>query len=185
MQEVLQLSDPAALRALAHPLRVRLLGLLREHGPGTATTLAHAVGESTGDTSYHLRQLARYGLVVPVPDRGRGRERWWAAAARHFELPGDASASPALRAASRALRDEILARDARILATFLAEEASEPAEVPTLFTNEVLYLTAAEAEQVGRRLQEALAPFVRRDPADRPAGARRVYLAVHAVPWEP
>src|SRR5205085_2756191 len=54
VRESLELTDPGALRALAHPLRIRLLGLLREDGPGTATTLARVVGESTGDTSYHL-----------------------------------------------------------------------------------------------------------------------------------
>src|SRR5262245_61469533 len=47
MRDMLELSDPAALRALAHPLRVRMLALLREQGPGTATTLARALGESS------------------------------------------------------------------------------------------------------------------------------------------
>lgn len=72
--------DPTSLRGLAHPLRVRILGLLREHGPATATTLAERLGQSTGATSYHLRQLAQYGFVVDDPARNVGKERWWKAA---------------------------------------------------------------------------------------------------------
>jgi DNA-binding transcriptional ArsR family regulator len=73
-------SDPTVLRALAHPLRGRLLGLLRLDGPSTASRLAERVGESSGSTSYHLRQLESYGFVEDAPERGTGRERWWQAA---------------------------------------------------------------------------------------------------------
>ena len=72
---------PETLKALAHPLRVRLLNLLREQGPATATRLAELTGQSSGATSYHLRQLATYGFVEE--DEGQvatGRERWWKAA---------------------------------------------------------------------------------------------------------
>lgn len=67
------------LRGLAHPLRLRLLGALREFGPATASGLADRLGESSGATSYHLRQLASYGFVEDAPERGKGRERWWRA----------------------------------------------------------------------------------------------------------
>lgn len=70
------------MRALAHPLRGRLLGLLRLDGPSTATLLGQRVGESSGATSYHLRQLAVHGFVEDVEGAGRGRERWWRAVHR-------------------------------------------------------------------------------------------------------
>jgi DNA-binding transcriptional ArsR family regulator len=70
----------AALRALAHPTRLRMLGLLRVDGPATATGLATRLGLNTGQTSYHLRQLAQHGLVVEDDERGNGRDRWWRAA---------------------------------------------------------------------------------------------------------
>ena len=73
---------PAALRALSHPVRLRMLALLRTEGPATATTLAARLGLNTGATSYHLRQLAEHGFVVDDPDRGDGRDRWWQAAHR-------------------------------------------------------------------------------------------------------
>jgi len=71
--------DPRALRALAHPLRGTLLGLLRLEGPSTATRLGQRLGESSGATSYHLRQLAAFGFVEEVVGEGTGRERWWRA----------------------------------------------------------------------------------------------------------
>jgi DNA-binding transcriptional ArsR family regulator len=69
--------DARMLRALAHPLRVRMLELLREHGPATASGLAQRVGESSGTTSWHLRQLAVHGFVEEDTGRGNRRERWW------------------------------------------------------------------------------------------------------------
>lgn len=70
------------LRALAHPMRNRILGLLRAYGPATATTLAKRLGVNTGATSYHLRQLAHAGLVLEDDSRGNARDRWWKAAHR-------------------------------------------------------------------------------------------------------
>jgi DNA-binding transcriptional ArsR family regulator len=70
--------DPRVLRALAHPLRNALLGLLRSEGPSTASKLGQRLGESSGSTSYHLRRLAALGFVEEVPG-GTARERWWRA----------------------------------------------------------------------------------------------------------
>ena len=69
--------DAGALRALAHPLRVRLYDILSQYGPQTASSLAELTGESTGATSYHLRALARHDLIREVEGRGTARERWW------------------------------------------------------------------------------------------------------------
>lgn len=75
--ELRQLSDAAALRALRHPLRKRIMRVLNRDGPATATSLARVLDENTGATSYHLRQLAAYGFVEEAPEHGTGRERWW------------------------------------------------------------------------------------------------------------
>jgi predicted ArsR family transcriptional regulator len=72
--------SPESLKALTHPVRVRMLGMLRIDGPATATTLAARLGLNTGATSYHLRQLARAGFVVEDTERGNARDRWWMAA---------------------------------------------------------------------------------------------------------
>lgn len=72
--------DTRSLRAIAHPVRVRILGLLREEGPSTATRLAAQLRLNSGATSYHLRQLAAYDLIVEDTERGSARDRWWRAA---------------------------------------------------------------------------------------------------------
>ena len=87
------LLDAHNLRGLAHPLRLRMLGILRESGPATATGLAQRLGESSAATSYHLRQLAEFGFVVEAEGRGTGRERWWRSAHRstYFDPGGHES----------------------------------------------------------------------------------------------
>lgn len=74
--------SPRDLKALTHPVRVRMLGLLRTDGPATATTLALQLGLNTGATSYHLRQLAQHGFVEEDAERGNHRDRWWRASAQ-------------------------------------------------------------------------------------------------------
>jgi DNA-binding transcriptional ArsR family regulator len=76
-------SDVATLKAVAHPLRVRLLGSLRIDGPATASDLARRFGESSGSTSYHLRQLARFGYIEEDPEQANARDRRWRAAHRY------------------------------------------------------------------------------------------------------
>ena len=71
---------PQQLRALTHPVRLRMLGILRTEGSTTATALAQRLGLNTGATSYHLRQLAQHGFIVDDEARGNGRDRWWRAA---------------------------------------------------------------------------------------------------------
>jgi DNA-binding transcriptional ArsR family regulator len=74
-----KIEDAQVLRAMAHPLRLQLIGSLRKDGPATASILARRLGQSSGATSYHLRMLAKYGFVEDDSKRNRGRERWWRA----------------------------------------------------------------------------------------------------------
>ena len=80
MERTFVTPGPDGLKALSHPGRLRMLGLLRSDGPATATTLAARLGLNSGATSYHLRQLEKHGFVVEDEDRGNGRDRWWRAA---------------------------------------------------------------------------------------------------------
>lgn len=66
-----------ALKGLSHPLRVQLLEALTTYGPATSCGLGERLGESSGSTSYHLRQLEKHGFVREDPTRGNARERWW------------------------------------------------------------------------------------------------------------
>lgn len=80
------------MKAFSHPLRMRLYRLLQDQGRATASMLARQTGESSGQTSYHLRQLAKYGFVVEAAPSGSGRQRWWQAQSFAFEGGTDAPA---------------------------------------------------------------------------------------------
>ena len=96
------IDDARVLRAMAHPLRLRLIGSLRKQGPATASELGRRLGESSGATSYHLRMLEKYGFVEDDAERNRGRERWWRAVDEGMEWsldtddPGEIEADRAL-----------------------------------------------------------------------------------------
>ena len=101
---------------------MQLLAALRTDGPSTASRLADRLGESSGATSYHLRQLAGFGFVEEVPGEGTGRERWWRALHRSTrwnteEILGE----PGGRELVDELSDRIVAQQRRLLAAFAAE----------------------------------------------------------------
>jgi len=185
-----QVLDPHNLRGLAHPLRVRLLGLLRDDGPSTATKLAERVGQSSGATSYHLRQLAAYGFVVEDADQAGsgGRERWWKAVSQHSVLTG-ATVREASGEAEGFLR-ALAAEHFQQVDAFLAELPTIPAawDEGWALSDSVLRLTPAEAV----RLQSDLRDVVRRyrheagagDTADEdvPPEAERVAVQLQLLP---
>ncbi|WP_139195982.1 MULTISPECIES: transcriptional regulator [unclassified Curtobacterium] len=79
---VRRLDDAAHMRALAHPTRLRIVGLLRTGGAQTAAMLGDVIDEAPGTISYHCRRLAEAELIEPAPDLGADRrERWWRATA--------------------------------------------------------------------------------------------------------
>ena len=97
--------DMESLKALAHPLRVQILDVLSTYGAQTASGLAERLGESSGATSYHLRQLERHDFVREVEGRGTARERWWERVPGGLEL--DHASLPST-AAARAAHDLVL-----------------------------------------------------------------------------
>ncbi|WP_139417443.1 ArsR/SmtB family transcription factor [Agromyces laixinhei] len=98
----------ASLKSLAHPLRVRIYDELSAYGPLTASGLADRLSESSGSTSYHLRQLERTGLVREDTTRGKGRERWWERTPGSIAIPDARSLPPgsADRLAVKLVEDE-------------------------------------------------------------------------------
>ena len=117
---------PAALRALSHPLRIRILDLLPSHGPLTASKLGEIVGESSGSTSYHLRQLAKHGLVREVEGKGTARERWWERTPGGFSISTVGKDSPAARQTAEAVNMEFLRlRHERVMAFIRAGQGAD------------------------------------------------------------
>jgi DNA-binding transcriptional ArsR family regulator len=98
------------LRALAHPLRIRILDELSMYGPLTASGLGERLSESSGATSYHLRQLEKVGLVQEKTDKGNARERWWERrpGSMTYPDPADFEIGSADRLTARLLNDEAI-----------------------------------------------------------------------------
>ncbi|HVG75270.1 MAG TPA: helix-turn-helix domain-containing protein [Thermoleophilaceae bacterium] len=115
-----RIQDAHILRAMAHPLRLRLLGLLRKEGPATASAMARRLGESSGATSYHLRQLAKYGFVEEAAERNRGRQKHWRAVDEGTEWSADTDDAGVVEAGS-ALGRQVVAEYARWLSRWYAE----------------------------------------------------------------
>ncbi|WP_433664153.1 winged helix-turn-helix domain-containing protein [Nocardia sp. CA-128927] len=180
----IQLTDPRALRAYAHPTRLALVGLLRREGPMTATQAADAIGESVASCSFHLRQLAKYGLVEEAGG-GRGREKPWRATAM-FTSWDTSSADPAAAAATEALELAVAERYFELMARWVQTRAEEPAawQEAARFGDTVLHLTVAELRELGDKFQELVQPYLERldDASKRPAQSRPVSLLQLAFP---
>jgi len=168
-------ADVAAVRALAHPLRLELLDLLRFEGPSTATLLARRVGESSGATSYHLRQLERYGYIEE--GRRSGRERWWRQRERQVTIPESGDPS------SHRLLAELLSREAHALERFLTERSRSPEWSDAgFFLSQAFRLTVSEFDEVQRGIESLLSPLRRADAEDAPADAEPVRLLAFGFP---
>jgi DNA-binding transcriptional ArsR family regulator len=171
------------MRAMAHPLRLRLFELLKD-GPSTATRLAEELGESSGATSYHLRLLARAGLVEEDRTRGNARDRWWRrSGSASLYLPTDAD-DPEGRALEAEARLVHVRRDEEALAQFTRALPTLPTEWRrAAFTGSFnVYLTAEEVFELGLEMLARI-DALRREPADRPEGAQKVLLTFRALPW--
>ena len=110
---------PEELKALAHPLRMAMYDYLSEHGSATASQLGRHLGESSGQTSYHLRQLEKHGFVEDDPAHERGRDRWWRAVG--YSLDGrDMLRDPRTADAAKALLQGVVAERAQVLQRWLS-----------------------------------------------------------------
>ncbi|MBM7503984.1 ArsR/SmtB family transcription factor [Agromyces aurantiacus] len=128
----IRLHDAGPMRALAHPVRLRILGLLRMDGPATVGMLAERTGEAAGSVSYHVATLAKHGFVEEAPELARDRrERWWRAAHEVTTFnSAEFLADPERHAASEALRRNVLdAYHRELLGALDAEHSLEPAWV--------------------------------------------------------
>ena len=180
---VKRLDDPRTMRALAHPLRLRLLGLLRTAGPATASSLAERAGRSVALVSYHLRQLDRFGFIEAAPELGHdGRERWWRPAhERTSWSTADFLDTPERMAAAGALQAEVLRRYVETIEQFFEEEWTWPREwiEAATMSDLLLDLTVEEA----RALQTEMWEVVERYSAlpERP-DTEKYFVIVHGFP---
>jgi len=174
--------EMTGLKALAHPLRVAILDTLSAYGAATASALAERLGESSGATSYHLRQLEKHGFVREDITRGRGRERWWERVPRPIMLEpaGFAPDSAEMVATGLIVAEWQRNRQARLEA-YLARgrEAlgAEWVEAGITSTTNV-QLTLEQSRELAERLSAVLDEYVDRYRHQKVAGARPVQVHV-------
>lgn len=177
-----RVSDPRALRALAHPLRLALLDHLMAFGEQTAAQCAEAVGSTASNCSYHLRSLARVGLVEPGASSD-GRERPWRSVATGLEFgPEPDSASPAAAGAARAVDELALAREEALTRAALARhpEQPEPWQAAEAHNSYALRLTPAELSDLINAIDGLVRPYIALTRNRVPAGADVAYLRLLA-----
>ena len=179
-------SDPRALRALAHPTRLRLLGELRTRGPQTVGALSELVDEAPGSISYHLGTLAKHGFVVQAPELARDRrERWWRAAHRSTTwTPLELLDDPERRAAMEVLQRTVLARYAQELEAYLHRQPTLPPEwvAAATISDAVLHLTSDQLAELREELHALARRWQERSDAGGPEapGAHDVALQYQA-----
>ncbi|MFI7414637.1 ArsR/SmtB family transcription factor [Streptomyces sp. NPDC049627] len=178
--------DARTLRGLAHPLRMQLLTALRRGGPATASQLAEKLGESSGATSYHLRQLAAYGFVEDAPEHGKGRERWWRAV--HQGVRFDESllrdTDPAVRGAASVFMHEVATYHSQELSTFIGTRHEWPEDWVSAsdVSDFTLRLTPELASELNEKIHELINSYRAHTAPEGTPGAEQVRLHTHVFP---
>jgi DNA-binding transcriptional ArsR family regulator len=175
------ITEPAALEALAHPVRLELMDYLMAQGPATASTCARAVGDTPSNCSYHLRVLARVGLVEEASSQD-GRERPWRALITGFDADVEGEMSPeaaellalALQRDQRMVRDHLARRDA-------LPKRWRSADVYSTYT---LRLDPSELRDLHAKLDALIRPYIAATREDAPRGSTVVHLGLQAFPKE-
>ncbi|MDQ0748793.1 putative ArsR family transcriptional regulator [Streptomyces africanus] len=165
---------------------MQLLDTLRFGGPATASQLAAKLGESSGATSYHLRQLAEYGFVEDAPERGKGRERWWQAVHRGLRFD-DAllnDSDPTVRGAADMYLHEVATTQTRDLSTWLGNRDSWPEEWSRSWdmSSATLRLTPELTRELVEKMHALVDTYRDRAATEDTPGAEQVRLHTHAFP---
>ncbi|MEU2613044.1 winged helix-turn-helix domain-containing protein [Micromonospora sp. NPDC007271] len=184
-QRRVTISDPQVMRALAHPARMAIMEhLCTVEGGATATECAEIAGLSPSATSYHLRELAKFGLIEEAPSRGDARERVWKPFSPSYYIESGQDADSEARAAELALVDAHLARDSQRARDWIRRAPDEPREWydAAWFADILLLVTPEELTTLNQAIHELMDPYRRRLRKDPPEGARSVAVQYRALP---
>jgi DNA-binding transcriptional ArsR family regulator len=187
--EIRQITDSRALAAMAHPLRRRLLNLLKLNGPSTATMLAEQTGQAVGNMSHHLRVLAAAELIEEIPELARDRrERWWRRTAQTLRWSArdfaDDAATDAVARAAESLNLDYQLSVVRQWAQVADDERARWPDGP-FSTDSWLRLTDAELAEFSAEMIALIKRWADRQlPAD---GQERdpVFVFARGVPGQP
>ncbi|MDX3696674.1 winged helix-turn-helix domain-containing protein [Streptomyces europaeiscabiei] len=178
--------DAKGLRAMAHPVRVQLVGLLRKYGPSTATRLAERLGVNSGTASYHLRQLGAAGFVEEDAERGNARERWWRSVHQMTELNDRELLVREPEATLAFLQSVVTTYTLRTQQTLNELQTMPRAWRDTVDMSDwALRLTPEETVALREELRAVVSRYRRDTPeaaAGAPEGAERVGVITHLLP---
>ncbi|HEY8577214.1 MAG TPA: helix-turn-helix domain-containing protein [Devosia sp.] len=179
--------NPTALKALAHPVRLRMLALLRIDGPATASGLAQRLGLNSGATSYHLRQLAQHGFIEEDTERGSRRDRWWRASHESTSFMTNDAEGEALDSGI-AFGQAALNWQMQQMQGALREYAGLPSpwRKASTISDYAIPMTAEAAAELVRKLEALLEEAQAAAPrlgAPLPDGMRPFAIILHAAPY--
>jgi DNA-binding transcriptional ArsR family regulator len=176
-----RITEPEALEALAHPVRLELVNHLMAAGPATASACARAVGDTPSNCSYHLRVLAKHGLVAEAESED-GRERPWRALITGFDADVDADGPLTPQAAE--LLAVSLQREQRIVRDYLARRDDVPRRwrAADAYSSYTLRLSPQELQDLTAKLDALIRPYIAATREDAPRGSALVHLAMQAFP---
>jgi len=162
---------------------MRILELLAQ-APATATLLAKELGESTGSTSYHLRALARAGVIEEDTERGSGRERWWRRRPPGYLQIATGADDPEGRALEVVMWTDMADRDEEALHRFFERlpQIDREWRRGAAIVNWHAWLTVDEAVGLAEHVTEIVVKYRDQAAKDRP-GAKRVFVSFRALPW--
>ncbi len=170
MPPSITVSDPKAIRALAHPTRLALLEILGGEGSATATRCAELSGQSVASCSFHLRTLARFGFIEAVP--GEGRQKPWRLTSLRQEIArdtGPASGGGASKTAGDAFDEFFLGHEFARIRAWIERRGQEPEawRRASLMSGATAWLTPEELSEINAEMDALIERhFVRRLQAD-------------------
>ncbi|MEV7128127.1 helix-turn-helix domain-containing protein [Streptomyces sp. NPDC093260] len=168
-------------KALSHPVRRDILSYLGEHGEANSTSVAKALGESTGTTSYHLRKLADLQLIAEIEERSNGRERWWRSLMTDIFTPPGLEMTADEREAALKIGALKMTHDLNLIVKAYAGYDSSAGWHH--IQRAALWLTKEQAAEFAEEYRALLHKYVT-EPGERPAGARRMAVRLVVLPDE-
>ncbi|MCR2763755.1 helix-turn-helix domain-containing protein [Microbacterium sp. zg.B48] len=181
--------DAGALRALAHPLRVKIYDILSQYGRQTASSLAERLGESSGSTSYHLRALAKHELIRECTDQGTGRQRWWErpAGGVSFANP-EAMKTPSGKAATQIVMNEFFTLRQDQLLEFIHRGIAQDVagrdawQEASMISTATARLTADQSRELNRKIMALIDQTVDEYRDQTGEGVRPVTIRADVFP---
>jgi DNA-binding transcriptional ArsR family regulator len=188
-KEIRQVTDSRVLAALSHPLRRRLMDVLKVYGPQTVSQLAERTDQAVANVSHHLKVLGACDLIEEAPELARNRrERWWRRVSASLRwATADFDGDPATAAVASAAESLNLDHHAGLVRAWFATDEAERArwESSAFGADKWLHLTPAELAALERDVLDVFARWADRDLPDDGERREPVFVFAYAVPARP